>query len=259
MNKGIQHGEIYTKILPCVLEAGRMILDRKDLTVSQKAANDFVTQMDRAVQAYLIEGLGSLFPEAVFIAEEKENPEIPMGETLIIDPIDGTTNFINGFPVCAVCVAYAVDREVECAFVYNPFLNEMFSAERGKGAWLNEEEIQPLHRPLKQSICLIGDSWKGDKEILRKYFASCRMIGSAELQICQVACGRAEADISKSIHVWDYAAGKLIAEEAGALVLDPGGRRALLKEPGTIMVCTPEGRDQVLAIWHESMEGRLWN
>ncbi len=259
MQERREHGEVYKAILPYILEAGRMMLDRSDLAVSQKAANDFVTQKDKAIQAYLLRSLGPLFPGAVFIAEEKENPEIPMGETLIIDPIDGTTNFINGFPVCAVCLAYAVDREVECSFVYNPFLQELFSAERGKGAWLNDREIHTIHRPLDRSICLIGDSWKGDKDTLRRYFASCRMIGSAELQICQVACGRAQADITKSIHVWDYAAGMLIAEEAGALVLDPEGKRAPLKEPGTIMVCTSESRDQVLAIWHESMKNRPWN
>jgi len=247
-------GPAYEAILPFVLEAGRMIRESGDVQVSPKAANDFVTQMDRAVQDYLLEGLGRAFPGAVFIAEEKENTTcLPGGDVFIIDPIDGTTNFINGFPACAVCVAYVKDGETECSFVYNPLREELFSAARGRGAWLGDQPIHCVSREMKQSVCLIGDSWKGSKEVLRKYFASCRMIGSSELQICYVACGRAVCDITKEIHIWDYAAGKLIAEEAGALVLERSGERAALKEPCAILVCVPEIRREALAIWHESM------
>jgi len=247
-------GPVYEAILPYVLEAGRMIRESGDVQVSPKAANDFVTQMDRAVQDYLLEGLGRAFPGAVFIAEEKENmTSVPIGEVFIIDPIDGTTNFINGFPACAVCAAYVLEGEVECSFVYNPFREELFSAVRGRGAFLGDKPIRCRSRQMEQGVCLIGDSWKGDKEVLRKYFASCRMIGSAELQICYVACGRALCDISKEIHLWDYAAGKLIAEEAGALVLDISGERASLKEPCAVMVCVPEIRQEAMAIWRESL------
>ena len=254
MKHAKEAGHVYEAILPCVLEAGRMIRESGDVAVSPKAANDFVTQMDRAVQDYLLESLGRAFPGAVFIAEEKENMTcVPMGEVFIIDPIDGTTNFINGFPACAVCVAYVVDGEVECSFVYNPFREELFSAARGRGAFLGDTPIRCVSRKMEQSICLIGDSWKGDKEVLRNYFASCRMIGSSELQICYVACGRALCDITKEIHIWDYAAGKLIAEEAGACVLERSGERASLKEPCAILVCTPEIRQDALAIWRESL------
>ena len=247
-------GPLYEALLPYVLEAGRMIRESTKVTVSPKAANDFVTQTDRAVQDYLLESLGKIFPEAVFIAEEKENiSSVPMGEVFIIDPIDGTTNFINGFPACAVCAAYVKDRRLECSFVYNPFREELFSAVRGRGAWLGDMPIRCRSGVMQHSICLIGDSWKGNKEVLRKHFASCRMIGSAELQICYVACGRALCDISREIHIWDYAAGMLIAEEAGACVLDLTGERASLKEPCAVLVCPPEIREEAVAIWRESL------
>lgn len=254
MSGAIDRGPVYGTILPFVLEAGRMVRESGEVCISPKAANDFVTQTDRAVQDYLLENLGRAFPEAVFIAEEKQNvTDIPAGEVLIIDPIDGTTNFINGFPACAVCVAYVLDGEIQCSFVYNPLREELFSAVRGRGAWLGDRPIRCASRQMKHSVCLIGDSWEGDKNVLRKYFASCRMIGSAELQICWVACGRAAADISKEIHIWDYAAGMLIAEEAGALVLDMSGERAALREPNAVMVCIPEIRRELLAIWRESL------
>lgn len=250
-----ERGPVYETILPFVLEAGRMIAGSRDPGVSIKGANDFVTEMDRAVQDYLLENLGRAFPEAVFIAEEKDNVrEVPMGEVLIIDPIDGTTNFINGFPACAVCAAYVLDKKVECAFVYNPLREEIFSAVRGKGAWLGDMPIRCKAREMRQSVCLIGDSWEGNKDVLRKYFASCRMIGSAALQICYVACGRAAADITKELRIWDYAAGMLIAEEAGACVLNKDGEPQDLEDGCALLVCTPGIRQETMAIWRESMD-----
>ena len=255
MQGTVERGPVYEKILPFILEAGRMIRESGEISVTPKAANDFVTQTDRAVQDYLLENLGRAFPDAAFIAEEKPNEAgLPKGEVFIIDPVDGTTNFINGFPACAVCAAYVVDGETECSFVYNPMREELFSAVRGRGAWLGDMPIHCRAREMKHSVCLIGDSWEGDKKVLRKYFASCRMIGSAELQICYVACGRACADITKKIRIWDYAAGMLIAEEAGACVLDMSGERAALSDPNAILVCEPGIARETLAIWRESLE-----
>ena len=241
-----KHTEAYLLILDCVRRAGRLMLKEEEPEIAVKGANDFVTARDREIQDFLIRELSRLFPRAFFIAEEKENFELPDTEGFIIDPIDGTTNFMNSFPCCAVCVARVRNRQLVDSFIYNPFREEMFTAEAGQGAWLNEQPIHTVSRPPSRAICLIEDSWKADRIVLRSYFASARCIGSAELGIAYVACGRAGVKISKPLHIWDYAAGTLIAREAGALVLDPDGQDAALTEPGRVVVCCPECRDTAL-------------
>ena len=235
-----KHTEAYLQILDCVRRAGRLMLKEEEPEIAVKGANDFVTARDREIQDFLIRELSRLFPRAFFIAEEKENFELPDTEGFIIDPIDGTTNFMNSFPCCAVCVARVRNRQLVDSFIYNPFREEMFTAEAGQGAWLNEQPIHTVSRPPSRAICLIEDSWKADRIVLRSYFAS------AELGIAYVACGRAGVKISKPLHIWDYAAGTLIAREAGALVLDPDGQDAALTEPGRVVVCCPECRDTAL-------------
>ena len=247
-----KHSQAYMQILDCVRRAGRLMLKEEAPEIAVKGANDFVTARDREIQDFLIRELSGLFPSAFFFAEEKENFELPDTEGFIIDPIDGTTNFMNGFPCCAVCVARVRQRQLVDSFIYNPFREEMFTAEAGRGAWLNEQPLHVVSRPPSRAICLIEDSWKADRIVLRRFFASARCIGSAELGIAYVACGRAGVKISKLLHIWDYAAGTLIAREAGALVLDPDGQDAQLTEPGRVVVCCPSCRDAALQALREA-------
>lgn len=247
-----KHSQAYMQILDCVRRAGRLMLKEEEPEIAVKGANDFVTARDREIQDFLIRELSDLFPSAFFFAEEKENFELPDTEGFIIDPIDGTTNFMNGFPCCAVCVARVRQRQLVDSFIYNPFREEMFTAEAGRGAWLNEQPLHVVSRPPSRAICLIEDSWKADRIVLRRFFASARCIGSAELGIAYVACGRAGVKISKLLHIWDYAAGTLIAREAGALVLDPDGQDAQLTEPGRVVVCCPSCRDAALQALREA-------
>ena len=235
-----------------VLEAGRMMADTASLNIEQKGANDFVTNRDKEIQDFLIARLSPQFPNARFIAEEKVNLYDSPGEYFVIDPIDGTHNFMNGIPFCAVCLAYVKDGEVRESFVYNSLLNEFFSASKGQGAFLNGERVTRRSLPLDRSIILIEDGWKGDKTVIRKYAACARVLGSAELGICYAGCGRAAAYLSPRLHLWDYAAGMLFAEECGMLVIEKSGERARLIEPNYILVCQEERKVDLLSMWNEA-------
>ena len=147
-----KHTEAYLQILDCVRRAGRLMLKEEEPEIAVKGANDFVTARDREIQDFLIRELSSLFPRAFFIAEEKENFELPDTEGFIIDPIDGTTNFMNSFPCCAVCVARVRNRQLVDSFIYNPFREEMFTAEAGQGAWHNEQPIHTVSSPPSRAI-----------------------------------------------------------------------------------------------------------
>ncbi len=243
----------YEYMRAAVLEAGDMMADTGCLNIEKKGANDFVTNRDKEIQDFLIKRLSHQFPDARFIAEEKMNLYDAPGEYFVIDPIDGTHNFMNGIPFCAVCLAYVTDGEVRESFVYNSLTGEMFSASRGEGAFLNGERVRrQRHLPLERSVILIEDGWKGDKGVIRKYAACARILGSAELGICYAGIGRGGAYLSPRLHIWDYAAGLLFAEECGMLVLEKDGERARLVEPNQILVCEESMKDDLLRMWVEA-------
>ena len=236
-------------------EAGTMMVKHGSLQIEAKGANDYVTDVDKEVQNMLIEKLGQAVPDAFFIAEEKKNNKLPDGEGFVIDPIDGTLNFMNGIPCSAVCIAHVTDKEVLDAVVYNPFRDEMFWASKEQGAFLNDQKIHIADRPIKKALVLTEDTWQGHKEIIRNYAVGARILGSAELAICFVASGRAGGYISQSLHMWDYAAGKLILEEAGGILLEKDGSHACLLGPNEIIACAPDQQDIFIAMCKEA-EGR---
>lgn len=239
----------------CAIDAGAMMIRHKNLTIEAKGANDYVTNVDKAVQGMLIEKFGKVVPDAFFIAEEKKNQQLPDSEGFVIDPIDGTLNFMNGIPCSAVCIAHVLKKEVQDAVVYNPFRDEMFWASKGQGAYLNEQSIHIVPRPLKKALILTEDTWKGNREIIRNYAVGARILGSAELAICFVASGRAGGYISQPLHMWDYAAGKLILEEAGGILLEKDGKPARLLEPNEIIACAPDQQEIFIAMCKDA-EGR---
>lgn len=245
--------EDYLFMKECVLEAGRMMADSASLNIEQKGANDFVTNRDKEIQDFLIGRLSARFPDAQFVAEEKKNLFDGKGEYFVIDPIDGTHNFMNGIPICAVCLAYVKDGEVTESFVYNSLMGEMFSASKGNGAYLNGERvIRRKSLPLDRSVILVEDGWLGDKKVIRRYAACARILGSAEIGICYAGCGRSGAYLSPRLHIWDYAAGMLFAEECGLVVIEKDGSRARLLEPNYILVCEESMKEEMLAVWREA-------
>ena len=195
---------------------------------------DLVTEYDKKVQELLEIGLKKILPEAKFIGEEGSSDELSdEGYAFIVDPIDGTTNFVKDYHISAISVALLKGREVVAGVVYNPYLDETFSAIKGQGAYLNGRKISVSSQPLDKALVLFGTApydkhlFKETLEILSDYFYKAldvRRCGSAALDLCSVACGRAELYFELVVSPWDFAAGKLLVEEAGGVVTTLDGK-----------------------------------
>ena len=183
-----------------------------------------MTAYDSLVQKTLISKLKILFPEAEFVGEEDGRSTYrKTGEyAFFIDPIDGTTNFINDFKASAICVGMARNGVLEIGVVYNPFRDELFYAQRGEGAFLNGQRLNIENKGLKEGILCI-DTAPYNPEIRHAVFEQIeklsyqsmdvRCVGSSALSICYLACGRAVGYLSPRLCVWDYAAASVILEE----------------------------------------------
>ncbi len=216
------------QIIEIVKSAGAIVTGARDIaagTHEKTSAADLVTEYDVAVEAYLKRELLALLPEAVFYGEEeKENTDPTHGWAFIVDPIDGTTNFVRGLRQSAVSVALARDGRVEYGVVLDPSKGELFSARRGGGAFLNGQPIHVSDKPLSQGIFGMGTAiyrreyleptMRLTEQLFRR---SCdfRRLGAAALDICNVACGRTELFFEYSLCPWDYAAASLMVTEAG--------------------------------------------
>ena len=219
------------EIISIVRQAGELILAARDIsarTHEKTSAADLVTEYDVAVEGFLREKLLALLPEAVFFGEEEAGPAEPgKGWAFIVDPIDGTANFVRGLRHSAVSVGLAKDGTVEYGVVYDPYKNEMFSAKRGGGAFLNGTPIRVSGKPLSEGIFAMGTAlyrreyFPPTMRLTQQLFQrSCdfRRMGSAALDLCAVACGRVEVFFEYSLCPWDYAAGSLLITEAGGAV-----------------------------------------
>lgn len=217
------------KIIEIVKSACKIIQNADDdLGIKDKGSNvNLVTKYDEMVQSFLFSELSVLTPECSFLGEEGENNKtLQDGLCYIIDPIDGTTNFIKGFRHSAVSVALAKDKELICGVVANPFTNEIFYAERGCGAFLNGKKIHASDCTLENSLVMFGTSPYEHEfsektfELARKAFLNSievRRSGCAALDICYVASGRADLYYEMILRPWDFAAGTLILREAGGI------------------------------------------
>ena len=223
--------EIVNKIKLLVKECGKVILnaDREKMAIDIKSGvADLVTEYDKKIQAQLEIGLKEILPEAKFIGEEGSSDKLSdEGYAFIVDPIDGTTNFVKDYHMSAISVALLKGREPIAGVVYNPYLDEMFSAIKGQGAFLNGKRISVSSQPLDKALVLFGSApydkhlFKDTLEILSEYFYKAldiRRCGSAALDLCSVACGRADLYFELVVSPWDFAAGKLLVEEAGGFV-----------------------------------------
>lgn len=216
------------QITAIVRQAGEIILSARDVasqTHEKTSAADLVTEYDLAVERFLKEKLPPLAPGAIFFGEEEaENADPSRGWAFIVDPIDGTTNFVRDLRQSAISVALAKDGAVEYGVVYDPYRDEVFSARRGGGAFLNGRPIHVSGRPLAEGVFGMGTAiyrreyleptMRLTEQLFRR---SCdfRRMGSAALDLCNVACGRTELFFEYSLCPWDYAAGSLLVTEAG--------------------------------------------
>lgn len=210
-------------------ECGQLIVraDRTQAETQTKCgrSNDLVTKYDKAVQEMLREKLLQLAPQAHFVGEEEDVHEsIATGDAFIVDPIDGTTNFVHDYKNSAISVAMTRDGKQEIGVVYNPYLDEMFYAQCGCGAFCNGKPIHVSDRPLVQGLTLFGSASYYKEltdesfRLLRKCFdrsQDIRRSGSAAIDLCTIAAGRAELYFELLLQPWDYAAGSLIVTEAG--------------------------------------------
>lgn len=231
-----------------IKECGEIIKNpnRNDINIQEKAGPaNFVTSYDLLVQNNLKDGLQRLFPNAKFIGEEgQQETYTEKGEFFIVDPIDGTTNFIKDYQMSCISVAYVVDGEVDFAAIYNPYLNELFWAKRGEGAYCNDKKIHVSEHDLSNGIVLFGtspydmDLAKKSFEMAYEYFCQAldiRRSGSAALDLCAIAAGRAELYFELILSPWDYAAGMLIVEEAGGIVTTLDGEKPVFNKRCSIL------------------------
>jgi len=208
----------------------RAALDVESVRISQKQINDFVTEVDHASEQVIIENLLTAYPGHGILAEESGSQHGAKDSEFvwIIDPLDGTTNFIHGFPVYCVSIALAVRGKVEQAVIFDPSRNDLFTATKGRGAYMNERRIRVSKRTqLKE--CLIstgfpfrpGDSLKTYLQIMNDVMprtAGLRRPGAAALDLAYVAAGFTDGFFETGLSIWDVAAGSLLVTEAGGLV-----------------------------------------
>ncbi len=221
----------YGEVIKIVKEAGDFLRNRDAAShISVKGASDYVTDTDRRVQEFIAGALRKLYPEIQFLGEEKDNSEIDMsGSVWVLDPVDGTTNLIHDYKRSCISLALMVNREVKFGIIYQPWSEELFYAEKGRGAFLNEK---PIHvssaQTMADSLIAVGTSPYDKEELGRKNFdyiyhifmdsQDIRRSGSAAIDLADVAAGRTEAFFEQNLKIWDYAAGKLLVEEAGGKV-----------------------------------------
>lgn len=248
------------KIIETVKEAGKIILsahNREASVTAKEGKKNFVTKYDVAVQDFLFAELARNFPEAEFVGEESENDIESKALRFIIDPIDGTTNFMQDYRCSCISVALCKENSVIAGVVYNPYTNEIFSAEKGKGAYLNGKRINVSSRPLSDGLALFGTSPYHPENtdetfaLLRKVFDFSRDIrrsGSAAYDICTVACGRCEVFFEKALQPWDIAAGTVILKEAGGIALNYKGEEIVFSSPNDVIFANPEAYKEFITL-----------
>jgi myo-inositol-1(or 4)-monophosphatase len=222
------------------MQAGRAIMEGygKALQIEAKQHHDFVTEVDKSSEAAIIKYIHRAFPDHEILAEESGKHENVNACRWIIDPLDGTTNFIHGMPMFAVSIALEVEGILTAAAVYEPVRKELFTAEKNKGAFLNGRKIS-VSTVSDKSRCLLATGFPfRNYELLDEYLqifksfmtqvSGVRRPGSAALDLCYLACGRYEGFWELNLKPWDIAGGTLIIQEAGGTITDFAGRNDFL-------------------------------
>jgi len=233
----------------------RASLNGGALNVRAKRVNDFVTQVDQAAEEAIIEIVRKAHPDHGFLAEESGKTPGEAEYVWIIDPLDGTTNFIHGFPQYCVSIAVEHRGALTHGVVYDPVKNELFTTSKGRGAFLNDRRIRVSKcTRLKESLVGTGfpfkelsrlDLYTGQLRNLIQGSAGVRRAGAAALDLAYVACGRLDAFWEMGLSPWDMAAGALLIQEAGGLVGDFSGEARYLQS-GDMSAATPKVFPQLL-------------
>ncbi len=231
----------------------------ESLEITEKSRNEYVTEVDRIAEDAIIEVIYDHYPDHSILAEESGQRGSNEFQW-IIDPLDGTTNFIHGFPVFAVSIAVTHNGQLEHGVVYDPLRQEIFTASRGQGAQVDGRKIRVSKRPsMQHSLIATGFPYRGNKEHLDNYLemlksvisvsAGIRRPGSAALDLCYVAAGRVDGFWELGLNIWDIAAGALMIKEAGGRISDFHGTDAYLQS-GDVVAGSPKiyaGLSKILA------------
>ena len=242
------------KISDIAKEAGEIMINAKRPKIMEKAGHaNFCTETDEKIQAYLIERLKEVLPEASFLGEEDGqdvfSEKMSSGYCFIIDPIDGTSNFIYEYRPSVVSIGLLKDGKPYMAVVYNPYDDMLFTAVAGQGAFMNGQRIMSSDMPLSDTLAVFGTApyytelQEKTFEIAKELLKECvdlRRSGTAAWDMCCVALGRCGLYFELRIQLWDYAAAALIATEAGCVVTDTDGNALSFTGP-TSVICRSRG------------------
>jgi myo-inositol-1(or 4)-monophosphatase len=238
--------------LKAIERAGKLLVDRfgdtLSLQIDNKSPYDQVTDVDHASEDLIIDTIYKHFPDHEILAEERSPDHLPSGLTWVIDPLDGTTNFIHGFPFIAISVAVMLRGEVLSGWVFDPLRQELFAARRGHGATLNGKPIR-VRAGVELGDALMATGFPSrDRQLLEPYLVVLRNVlqeasgvrraGAAALDLAYLACGRVDGFWEIGLKPWDIAAGSLIVQEAGGVVSDFWGNGSHVKN-GHIIAGTP--------------------
>ncbi len=233
--------------IQAALDAGRLLMERlrSGFKVAHKGEVDLVTEADLAAEKLIVSVLRDAFPDHAILAEENHSESDRGKYTWIIDPLDGTTNFAHGYPAFAVSIGLEIEGELEWGIVYNPNLEERFTARRGGGSFCNGTRLQVSKtETVDKSLLVTGFPYdiRTNPDNNLDYFAgfmlrsqAVRRIGSAAIDFCYVAAGRFDGFWELDLRPWDMAAGALIAREAGAALTDFSGAPLSIYQPRCVV------------------------
>jgi myo-inositol-1(or 4)-monophosphatase len=228
-----------------------------DLKIRHKGRIDLVTKIDQLSEDFLVGEIKNCYSGHTIFTEETGHHQGHADTCWYIDPLDGTANYAHGIPIYCVSIAYVENQLTQLAVVLDPTRPECFSAERGKGAWLNGQPIQVSQiTELVDAILVTGfpyhtESWSNNLDNFSRFFyeaQSVRRFGSAALDLCYVAAGRADGYWQIESHAWDIAAGALIVQEAGGVVSNLDGSPDFLKEPYCVVTANPQLHPKILEV-----------
>jgi len=225
--------EIKREVGPVLVKAGDLLLSffKNGVSYKNKANQSIVTEADIQVEKFLIENLSKILPEASFFAEESGAQGDLSTLCWVIDPLDGTTNFVHGIPYFCISIALTKNNEPVLGFVYQPILGQMFHAIKGEGAFLNNSPIKVSSiNKFDQTFLVVGIPYEKSDSYLRGFFddmseimrktLTFRHFGAVALDLAYVACGKVDAIFFEDMFWWDFAAGILLIKEAGGVITD---------------------------------------
>jgi myo-inositol-1(or 4)-monophosphatase len=234
----------------------------KQHTIEFKGEIDLVTEIDHQSEEYLLGEVSTRFPKHRVFSEESGERAGSADDIWYIDPLDGTLNYSHGVQLFCVSIAYAHNGDLKLAAIYDPMANELYTAERGKGAWLNDQPLRVSKTSeLKSSLLVTGfpyDAWTNpvnnfaEFERFSRRSQGVRRLGSAALDLVYVAAGRLDGFWEIRLNAWDVAAGALIAQEAGALVTDVRGGPDFISKPQSVLAANPVLHAKMLEVLKES-------